>query len=198
MISTIVFFIGETVIAVMTLTHPMETTTPNYISLRLQLIGYCIKKTHDKNLAEDLAQEALTRYFATINLGKTVENTRAWLFHVLRNLIADEGRSKRHHCVGHDWGDNEADPNSLEDDDGAVCRIGNSDVSQCEVLAMMPRAVSKLGCLDRQYLNGYYRHGKSFKEFSCNEGISLSASKGRMFRARHRLREQIEIEVAGK
>ena len=37
----------------MTLSPPMKTTTPDFDNLQAQLIGYCIKKMHDKTAAED-------------------------------------------------------------------------------------------------------------------------------------------------
>jgi RNA polymerase sigma-70 factor (ECF subfamily) len=197
-ISTTVLFVGENVIAVMTLTHQMEPPPPNYVSLRSQLIGYCIKKVQSKHLAEDLAQEALTRYLDYLQKGKVIHNPRAWLFQVVRNLITDEHRARRPYYVGNEWGDYEVDPNSIDADDSAMCAVGDIEVSRVELMTLMPRAVAKLNSLDRRYLDGYYKHGKTFKEFSCNEGISLTASKGRMYRARHRLREQLEIELAVK
>ena len=95
LILTTVLFIGENVIAVMTLTHQMKTPPPNYAILHSQLIGYCIKKAQSKHLAEDIAQEALTRYLDYLHKGKVINNPRAWLFQVVRNLITDEHRTRR-------------------------------------------------------------------------------------------------------
>jgi RNA polymerase sigma-70 factor, ECF subfamily len=48
---------------------------------------YAGSMTRDSTVAQDAIQEAFLRYFKTRTSGRSVENPRAWLFHVLRNYV---------------------------------------------------------------------------------------------------------------
>lgn len=176
----------------------MKTTAPDFDNLQSQLIGYCIKKMHDRNAAEDIAQETLTRYLANVEKGVVINNIRAWMFQVARNLIIDSSRARRPRCVGFDWGESEADPESLNSGDNEMCLIAGKEVQQSSVLALLPKAMAKLTRDDRSYLDNYYYKQQSFTDLAVNEGVPVSTTKGRMYRARLRLRAQLEAEVVGK
>ncbi|MDP6963602.1 MAG: sigma-70 family RNA polymerase sigma factor [Planctomycetota bacterium] len=182
----------------MNLTTEMKSTDAEIIDLQSQLIGFCLNKLHRKNLAEDVSQEAIARYFATIQKGVVIENRRAWVFSVARNLIVDHCRANKAITVGHDWGDCEVDPNSLDSNDEQIYQLAGSEVAQEELVTVIPRALKKLPVKDQQYLNNYYFARKSYESLANDDGISVTASKGRMFRARQRLRSQLELEMKKK
>ncbi len=54
------------------------------------LFRYAVALTRDRELAEDAIQETFLRYFLTCKEGRTVANPRAWLYHVLHNLLMDD------------------------------------------------------------------------------------------------------------
>lgn len=59
------------------------------------LFRHCYFRMYDRELAKDLVQEAFTRTWSYLAEGKEVENTRAFLYRVLHNLIVDEARRKK-------------------------------------------------------------------------------------------------------
>lgn len=182
----------------MTLLHEMKPADPDFETLLPQLMGFCIKKLHRKGLSEDIAQETIARYFANLEKGVEIKNARAWMFQVARNLIVDYCRSNQPYCVGDDWGEIGIDSSSLEDDSEQVFCIGGREVMQSKMLLVLPEAIKKLTRADRDYLNDYYLNDASYGDLACNEGISVTATKGRMYRARQRLRAQLEAEVLSK
>lgn len=56
---------------------------------------YAIARTHDPAEAEDLVQESLTRALTYARKGKTIKNPRAYLFAILKNVLADKWSRKR-------------------------------------------------------------------------------------------------------
>ncbi|MDP3763365.1 MAG: RNA polymerase sigma factor [bacterium] len=53
------------------------------------LFRFCLLRVSDRERALDLTQETFTRLWSTISLGKEVDNPRALLYVVARNLIID-------------------------------------------------------------------------------------------------------------
>ena len=67
-----------------------------YEPLRSELYRYCRHLTRSPWDAEDLAQDALARAFATLGqMGEAPPNPRAWLFRVASNLWLDQLRRRR-------------------------------------------------------------------------------------------------------
>ena len=59
------------------------------------LFKHCYFRMYDRELAKDLVQEAFTRTWSYLAEGKEIDNTRAFLYRVLHNLIVDEARRKK-------------------------------------------------------------------------------------------------------
>ncbi len=190
---------GVIVIVVMTLTTQMKLPRPDLENLRAQLIGYCIKKDQDKMAAEDFAQESIARYFDNINKGVKIQNVRAWLFRVVRNLIVDSSRMKRPHLFGDSCQEYEVDPKSVDlqtdDDTYVVC---GEVVPTSTMVSALPRAMKKLTSSDRKYLDNYYFREQSFSDLAVCDRVPVSTTKGRMYRARLRLRAQLEADIESK
>lgn len=53
------------------------------------LFRFCLVRVSDRERALDLTQEVFTRLWSSISVGKTVENPRALLYRMARNLIID-------------------------------------------------------------------------------------------------------------
>lgn len=59
------------------------------------LFRHCYFRMYDRELAKDLVQEAFYRTWSYLAEGKEIDNTRAFLYRVLNNLIVDEARRKK-------------------------------------------------------------------------------------------------------
>lgn len=64
-------------------------------SHRDYLRRYAVARTHDPSAAEDLVQESLTRALTYARGGKPIKNLRAYLFAILKNVLADKWSRKR-------------------------------------------------------------------------------------------------------
>lgn len=56
------------------------------------LFRYCFFRIHNRERAKELVQETFTRTWEHIRSGNAIENLRAFLYKVMRNLIIDESR----------------------------------------------------------------------------------------------------------
>ncbi|OZB56034.1 MAG: hypothetical protein B7X35_07190 [Halothiobacillus sp. 14-56-357] len=61
-----------------------------------ELRHYIAKQVSDHHLAEDLIQEAFLRAMVQGAKFCTLDDPRAWLFQVCRNLLVDHWRKHRH------------------------------------------------------------------------------------------------------
>lgn len=63
--------------------------------LRKALAQYLTKKSGDRPLAEDLAQEVFLKYHEKASQLKDPDKLRGWLFRIASNLLTDHYRSRR-------------------------------------------------------------------------------------------------------
>ena len=172
----------------------MEFTDTELADWVGQLSAYLVPRLGMREMASELAQEAATRLLRVVSDGQEIRNPRAWLFQVGRNLGVDEVRKRLPHAVGLEWRSREVDPASLEEEE-SLMGVDGLEVPRSEVLRMMPEAMNRLAKNDRCYLDSYYCQGRDFDWIAQEEALSVSTIKGRLFRARKRLREQIAHQV---
>jgi len=172
----------------------MEFTDTELADWIGQLSAYLLQRLGARELARELAQESAARLLKVLDDGQEIRNPRAWIFQVGRNLAVDEVRKRLPHAVGLEWRSREVDPASVEEDEHLM-GMGGLEVPRSEVLRIMPEAMSRLAHNDRGYLDSYYCKGRDFDWIAKQQELSVSTIKGRLFRARKRLREQIVHQV---
>lgn len=59
------------------------------------IFRFCLVKTSNKELSEDLTQETFMRYYQALSDGKTMSNERSFLYTIANNLIIDWYRKKK-------------------------------------------------------------------------------------------------------
>ena len=59
------------------------------------IFRYCMIKTRDRELALDITQDAFMKTWEYMGDGKIIDNIRAFLYRVARNLIIDHSRKKK-------------------------------------------------------------------------------------------------------
>jgi RNA polymerase sigma-70 factor (ECF subfamily) len=143
-----------------------------YEPLRPELYRYCRYLTRSPWDAEDLAQDALARAFATLGrLGEAPPNPRAWLFRVASNLWIDDVRKRR-----------EVSADSTSDADGAATGL--------EPRAPREAAATLIGRLGPQERAAVVL--KDVFEFSLDEiAEALSTTTGAVKAALHRGRGKL-------
>ncbi len=104
-----------------------------------------------------------------------LDNSRAWLFTVARNLLADHLRLRRDYIEL---------PPDLEAVDEAPAPVDL--LSAC-----LPRALADLKPAEQDIIQACDLDGLTQSEYARRYGLSLSAAKSRLLRARKRLKTRL-------
>ncbi|MBK9440553.1 MAG: sigma-70 family RNA polymerase sigma factor [Comamonadaceae bacterium] len=140
-----------------------------------ELGGWLRQRVSSPAQAEDLLQDLFLKALRQGERFCDVRNARAWLFEVARNLLADHLRAA-HPSV------------DLPDDLAAP----SHDIDTMDALsACLPRVLSELSPADREAITLCDLQGMAQAEFARQKGLSLSAAKSRLQRARVRLHAQM-------
>lgn len=126
--------------------------------------------------ADDLLQDVFLR--AVLQGGDfcRIDNPRAWLFHVARNLLIDRLRMTREQLP-------------LPDD---LCREAEDETATVDVLSQcLPRILTELPAQDREAIVLCDLQGMTQQDYARQIGIGLPAAKSRVQRARRRLQAQL-------
>ncbi|RMH14801.1 MAG: RNA polymerase sigma factor SigZ [Gammaproteobacteria bacterium] len=126
--------------------------------------------------AEDLLQDVFEKAMLQGKRFCSIDNARAWLFQVARNALIDRYRMQHEHAEL---------PNELPDKEPEENVIG--ELSGC-----LPRVLSELSAEDREVITQCDLNGMPQQHYADTQGISLSAAKSRIQRARRRLRQTLE------
>jgi RNA polymerase sigma-70 factor (ECF subfamily) len=166
----------------------MNCLTTAWTAHAPELRGWLRHRTNNAALADDLLQDLFLKALRQGNRFCDLQNTRAWLFEVARNLLADQLR------VAHHMGDLPEDLIAHTEDIDTV-----DTLSVC-----LPHVLSELSSEDREAITLCDLHGMAQADFAQAKGLSLSAAKSRVQRARVRLRTQmsqtcqVQIDEFGK
>ncbi|OIN91757.1 MAG: RNA polymerase subunit sigma-70 [Comamonadaceae bacterium CG1_02_60_18] len=153
----------------------MNCLTQAWTAHAPELRNWLRHRTHDDALADDLLQDLFLRGLRQGQRFCDLHNARAWLFEVARNLLAD------HFRVAHA-------SLPLPDD----LQAQTEDVATVdELTGCLPRVLSELNADDRDAITLCDLQGVPQAEYARLRGLSLSAAKSRVQRARVRLRQQM-------
>ena len=137
--------------------------------------------------ADDVLQDLFLKALRQGDRFCAVHNARAWLFEVARNTLADRLRVAR-------------DTVELPEDLSAP--LEDTDTVD-SLTACLPRVLSELSDEDRDVITQCDLRGVPRADFATASGLSLSAAKSRLQRARLRLKArmtqvcQVQIDGAG-
>lgn len=154
-----------------------------------ELLRFFAARVSDPQEANDLVQEVFLRATRQENGLCGIENRRAWLFQVARNLLIDRYRLSR-------------DEIPLPDEPG-IADLPEDVAPVAELSQCLPRVLSELSAEDREAITLCDIDGLSQQALADHLGLSLPAAKSRVQRARRRLRErmvsacQVQFDAAG-
>ena len=141
-----------------------------------ELLRFIAARLPDREEARDLLQEVFLRALRQPDALCGVENPRAWLFQVARNLLIDRFRLQRQQLpLDEDW------PAAEIPEVPPVDRLADC----------LPRVLGELAEADREAIRLCDIEGLSQQEFAQHQGLSLAAAKSRVQRARRRLRARL-------
>ena len=155
-----------------------------------QLERFIMVRLGDPQLAEEIAQEAMTRLIAKQRAGEVVLQPRAWLFRAARNLAIDVVRRRLPSPLGLEALAMLPDRRGEHDDGELDTRVG--EVRRLEVLEWLPELLHKLSQTDQDVLEFHYVLEMSCQELAAEKRISVANVKVRLHRARRSLLQAIE------
>jgi len=148
---------------------------------RETLYRFCCHLVSNREDAEDICQESLTRAVAHVDSLESDSAFRSWLFRIARNLSIDAFRSRRRTCP---LPDEEIIPPPLHVD-GPQDRVEIGEEYQT-----VAEALARLAKSHQQVLMLREVEGLSYAEIAERLDVSQSAVEALLFRARRRLREE--------
>ena len=125
--------------------------------------------------ADDLLQDLFLKALLKDRAFCEIENPRAWLFEVARNLVHDQLRRKR---------DTRPVPDDLPTPEPEL------DIAD-GLVDCLPRVLSELAQADREVIELCDLGSMTQAQFAQIKALSLPAAKSRIQRARQRLRAQL-------
>lgn len=146
------------------------------------LYDFIARQCHgDRELAEDITQEAWLRAVGSWRVDGMPDRPAAWLARVARRLLSNYRRHTHVERIGDD------DPDQLAaDDEGASESASRRSLLQ-RALDRLPRAQSAL-------LEAFHFERRAVGDIASATGLSERAVEGRLRRARLSLRRSVEKE----
>ncbi|MDA0747031.1 MAG: sigma-70 family RNA polymerase sigma factor [bacterium] len=148
---------------------------------RNTVYGLAISYTGDFDLAEDLAQEAFIRAYYRLNTLADGNRFRHWLHTIILNLCRMELR-KRNLLPLENADIDTLSANTLTPEDLYL---------KNETHRQLTHALDRLSQNDREAVVLYYLQDERVETVAQSLGISPDAVKGRLYRARQKLRKEI-------
>ena len=137
-----------------------------------ELRGYLLHRVGDPNLADDLVQDVFLKAMRYGQGFCVLDNPRAWLFQVARNTLVDKLRLDRNAVPL---------PDDLVEELHETAPV--DALTECLLLILAELAAEDSDILMQCDLNGVKQ-----QVYADAHGLSLSATKSRLLRARQRMR----------
>lgn len=149
------------------------------------LYGYASRRCGgDRELAEDVCQEAWLRAVREWRVKGIPEIPIAWLTTVARNLIVDQLRRREHVPL-----------ESVSAAD-VLTAVEEDDVSDSTaIVSALTNALARLPRAEAELLESFHFERNKMSQLATSYGVSERAIEGRLRRARERLRRELEITL---
>jgi len=134
---------------------------------------FILNKVKNEALADDLLQETFIRIHSKIDSLRDETKVQSWVFQVARNIINDHFRKNN--------------PISVDEVPEMIEPEPESDEAMTETIRDMVLFMEDLPEQDCQALCQVEFAGISVKDYAEKTGISYTAAKSRVARARHKL-----------
>ena len=145
-----------------------------------ELHAFILPRAESPAVADDLTQEVFLRAIAQGERFTRIENPRAWLFRVARNVLIDHVRCQR--------------PTAQLPDDLA---LADTETDTVDLLTeCVGRNLARLNAADRDIIECCDLKQQTVKDYAQQKNLSLPAAKSRLLRARQRLRDSIVLHCS--
>lgn len=152
-----------------------------------KLFYFCLKKTGDNQVAEDLTQDIAFNIINSLNRGNIPCNFPAWVWRIARNRYSSWADAK--HRYKESVVDSDIEDCVIADENGDIL----GDMVYEEQLSLLRRELAFIKSDYRNIVVAYYFENKSIREISSSTSLSVSAVQQRLHRARIILKEGIDM-----
>ena len=146
------------------------------------IFRFCLVKTSNKELAEDLVQETFMRYWQSLSSGKEMRNTRSLLYTIANHLVIDWYRKKRSLSLDA-LGDDGFDPPEER---------GSTSEEDAELKGIL-QVIDDLEEKDREVLLLRYVEGLDPKDIAQITGDTTNVVSVRIHRAIEKVQKKLHI-----
>tara|TARA_R110002050_G_scaffold48192_3_gene111969 strand:- start:17625 stop:18191 length:567 start_codon:yes stop_codon:yes gene_type:complete len=140
-----------------------------------EIYFWILKQTSDKELSFDLLQDTFLKALQHKELFCDIQNQRAWLYKVARNILIDNQRKSK---IKHLLDISEHEPSWEEPQSAPI-----DSLAQC-----LPKALDKLSQIDKDIISHCDLQGCSQQDYADKNQLTLVATKSRIQRARTKLK----------
>lgn len=144
-----------------------------YVRYRPQIYTYLLRRTHNRELSEDLTSDVFVRALGRIGtFTRRGRDVGAWLATIARNLLFDHYKSSRYR--------REIPIGDMYDRDLAIADIGEQVteyLARADLITELRNTLSGLSPDQRECLRLRYWHDLPFDEIGCRMDRSMYAAK---------------------
>ncbi len=152
---------------------------PAYV-LALQMLG-------NRDDAMDVTQDAMLRFFTTLNSFDSERRVQPWLFTIVRNQVRDLWRRRRRRP-----GDSAPDADSLTSQLVSPAASPEADLRRQQLREEVWRALATLSSEQREIIVLRDFHDLSYNDIAQVLGIPIGTVMSRLHGARRQLRARLE------
>jgi RNA polymerase sigma factor (sigma-70 family) len=154
--------------------------------------------TGNRQDAEDLLQDVLTKLYPQLDTLRQVELLRPWLTRVLYRAFVDSSRRRKRDgarlSLVEDYDEDGDETISLADDESST---PHQQAEHAELQLQVARALNRLDDTQRALITLHDMEGHSIEEVALLMDIPAGTVKSRLHRLRARLRRAIKVEPFG-
>ncbi len=155
----------------------MNCVSKAWLAHERELRAFIYSRVKEAQLSEDLLQDVFIKALAEGSQFCELQNARAWLYRVARNRIIDYQRTAKLH---------DDIPEQLEDNKQ------NEDAPVNNLAVCLPVALKKMQHDDADIIQRCDLEGMNQSEYAKHKGLTLTATKSRIQRARKRLKNELQ------
>ena len=159
---------------------------------RSALVGFFIKNTRDRELAEDLSQETLLRVYKQAWNYLPRGRFRAWMYRIARNLIIDSFRRRSHDALV-----KASATRGRDEDNDPLMRVAGDGLTpeqkadQQELATIVDEELKKIPEDQRLTFTMHHYCGLTLSEIADVMDTSIPTSKSRLRLTREKLVEAL-------